>query len=237
MTNLTLLSASQAFNYQPDDIRLSYLSLQATLNAIQQTFQFRSVTFDSPRTTFGPVELTNPPGMQYEWGQGHIDDTVFPIRLLAIDNRRVVWEIAGAHTEHIEGLMSELLDVCTLFQPEDGNIALGRWHTTEWFSELSFTLDVTMAIWKRKMEVLEIIDDALYQVIPHQKQTFPSIYVHNYLEQEPYPGDYQPWHGSKFILSLRQGTTVGENTFYSAAPLTTHQHIQLIERIEKFLKG
>lgn len=237
MTNLTLLSASQAFHYQPDDIRLSYLSMADTFNAIQHVFQFRSASLGTPRATFGPVELTNPRGLQYEWGQGTKDNVVFPIRLLTIDNRSVVWEIAGAHTEHIEGLMRQLLEVCSLFQPEDGNVTLGKWYSTSYFSELSFTFDVTIAIWKDKMEILKIIDEALYQVIPQQKQTFPSIYVHNSLEQEPYPGDFRPWHGSKYTLSLRQGTTVGENTFYSSAPLTTHQHIALIERIEKFLQN
>ncbi len=237
MTNLTLLSASQAFHYLPDDIRLSYLTMANTFNAIQHIFQFRSASIVTPRATFGPVELTNPPGLQYEWGQATIDNMVFPIRLLTIDNRSIVWAIAGTHTEHIEDLMNQLLEVCNLYQPEDGNVALGQWHRAEWFSELSFTLDVGIAIWKEKMEILKIIDEALYGVIPQSKQTFPSIYVHNYLEQEPYPGEFRPWHGSKYTLSLRQGTTVGENTFYSAAPLTTHQHIALIERIEKFLQG
>jgi hypothetical protein len=236
MTNLTLLSASQAFHYQPDDIRLSYLSMTDTFNAIQRVFEFRSASLGTPRATFGPVELTNPPGLQYEWGQGNIDNITFPIRLLTVDNRRVVWEIAGAHTEHIDGLMSQLLEVCSLFQPEDGNPTLGPWQSTSWFSELSFTLDESIARWKEKMAILKIIDEALYQVIPAEKHTFPSIYVHNYLEQEPYPGDFRPWHGSKYTLSLRQGTTVGENTFYSSAPLTTHQHITLIDRIEQFLK-
>ena len=87
------------------------------------------------------------------------------------------------------------------------------------------------------MPILQLIDDALYSVIPASQRTFPSINVFNYRGDETFPGEYRPWHGSKFNLTLRQGTTIDEQTFYSAAPLKTRDHIALIEKIEEYLQN
>ncbi len=72
--------------------------------------------------------------------------------------------------------------------------------------------------------------------IPQTQRTFPAITVFNYRPDESFPGELRQWHGSKFNLALRQGATVDENTFYSAAPLKTKDHIALIEKIENHLK-
>lgn len=237
MKNLAILTASEAFVYPQDQIRLSLLSMSTVQDLIHNTFHFRTSAPTTPPPTFGPVEITNPPGLVYEWGEWSADDVTFPIRLLTIDQRRVVWQIAGFRSEHIEGLMNHLLAVCATSITEDGTTALGAWNKVQWYSELSFTLDVGIEAWKRTIPIFQLIEDALYRVIPTSQRTFPSINVFNCRADEPFPGEYRPWHGSRFNIALRQGTTVDEQTFYSSAPLKTADHIALIEKIEQYLQN
>lgn len=237
MKNLAIITASQAFDFPAEEIRLSYLSMPQLQAAIGQAFGFRASGITPPPQTFGPVEMTNPPGLVYEWGQWETEEGQFPIRLLAIENKRVVWQIAGAENEEIGALMHHLVSVCDKVKTlAEGADVLGKWKGTQWYSELSFTLDVEVDAFKRAMPILQIIDQALYHEIPKTQRTFPAITVFNYRSEEQFPGDVRQWHGSKFNLALRQGTTVDENTFYSAAPLRTKDHIALIKNIEAQLK-
>ena len=54
--------------------------------------------------------------------------------------------------------------------------------------------------------------------------------------RDVFPGEYRPWHGLKFTLTLRAGTSIADNTYYSAAPLQTDANIALVQRIEKYLQ-
>ncbi len=236
MNNLAIITASQAFIYPPEAIRLSYLIMPHLQGAIAQTFGFRGSGIASPPQTFGPVDMTNPPGLVYEWGQWESDTGVpFPIRLLAIENKRIVWQIAGAENEAIKGPMEQLESIRESARTlAEGVKVIGQWKSTQWYSEMSFTLDVDA--FKRVVPLLHMIDEALYMEIPQTQRTFPAITVFNYRPDESFPGELRQWHGSKFNLALRQGTTVDENTFYSAAPLKTKDHIALIEKIENHLK-
>jgi hypothetical protein len=236
MDHVTIITASEAFNYPPDHVRLSYLITQNVQRRIQQAFQFQQAAITQPPATFGPVELTNPPGLVYEWGEWSEDGLLIPIRVLHIESRRVVWQIAGAHTHFIDAIMRHLLDTCATSLTAEGKKILEPWAGTQWFSELSFTLDIAPDTWHRSFPLLQLIDDAIYTVIPPEKKTLPAVTVFNYRPDDVFPGEYRPWHGSKFTLTLRAGTSIADNTYYSAAPLQTDAHIALVQRIEKYLQ-
>lgn len=236
MDKLTILSASEAFLFPPDRIRLSHLIMQDIRTRIQQAFSFQVQGVGQPPATFSPIEQTNPPGLVFEWGAWSKNGVPFPIRALHIDSRQVVWQVAGAATNSIEPLMEHLLSVCSHFHTAEGNEILGHWRDIQWYSELTFTLDSDLETWKRAFPLLALIDEALKPVVSKEKKTIPSLSVFNYLPSEKFPGDFRPWHGSKFNLTLRAGTSIEEKTFYSAAPLQTEAHIALIERIEDLLQ-
>ena len=102
--------------------------------------------------------MTNPPGPVYEWGQWESDTGVpFPIRLLAIENKRIVWQIAGAENEAIKGPMEQLESICESARTlAEGVKVIGQWKSTQWYSEMSFTLDVDVDAFKRVVPLLHM---------------------------------------------------------------------------------
>ena len=236
MKQITVLTASQAFMYPSDAIRLSYLSLPHVIALIQQTFQFQVAQVTTPPPTFEPVRVTNPPGLVFQLGMASTEtgDPV-AIRMLAIDSERLVWQIAGAHSERIDDLMRRLETVCTTVPVEDGTQLLGMPRRTEVYSELSFALDVDIHTWYDHDPLLRIIAEALSSQSDKDQFLIPSLFLNPLQGNAQFSGSLQPWHGSRFTFELRQGASLADNIFYSAAPLRTGVHIDLIRHIEQFL--
>jgi hypothetical protein len=51
--------------------------------------------------------------------------------------------------------------------------------------------------------------------------------------QSAIPGTISPFLNSDFVIERRAGAPIGQNRFFSQARLTTHEHIRLLEEIER----
>ena len=135
-----IITARRAYEFHPDDLRLSMLSLAGVRQAIQQSFGFEIAQIASPMQTFGPVMNTMPPGLVFDYGttqtpKGHPT----PIRFLHFEPERVVIDVAGPSStvdftfEHLRGLLAEI-------ESPDGSEVMGEPQRIRDYSEVNARL-------------------------------------------------------------------------------------------------
>src|SRR2546426_8674141 len=96
LEQVKLLTSRRAYEFRPDDLRLSTLSIKPMQEQIQQLFQFQTSAMGSPMATFGDVPATYPPGFVFDMGVWISEDKqIIPIRFLHFEQRRIVIDVAG----------------------------------------------------------------------------------------------------------------------------------------------
>src|SRR3989442_6752141 len=115
LEHVKLLSSRRAYEFRPDDLRLSTLSIKPVQEQIQRLFQFQTAAMGSPMPTFGEVPTTYPPGFVFNMGMWISEDKqIIPIRLLHFEQRRIVIDVAGPSSaitaiyEHLRRFLAEL---------------------------------------------------------------------------------------------------------------------------------
>src|SRR5947209_17139766 len=94
--NVTFLTGRRSYEFGPDDLRLSTISIKPIQQAIQELFQFQSAVIGTPMQTFGEVHLTIPPGLVFDTGMWKSPEGKFvSIRFLHFESRRIVIDVAG----------------------------------------------------------------------------------------------------------------------------------------------
>src|SRR5947209_3127631 len=96
LEQIKLLSSRRAYEFRPDDLRLSVLSVKPVQEQITQLFQFQTSIMGTPMATFGDVPVTYPPGFVFDMGVWISQNKqVIPIRFLHFEQRRIVIDVAG----------------------------------------------------------------------------------------------------------------------------------------------
>src|SRR5260221_5979497 len=114
LEQVKLLTSRRAYEFRPDDLRISMLSTKPVQEQIQQLFQFQTAMMGTPIATFGDVPVTYPPGFVFDMGVWISQDKqIIPIRFLHFEQSRIVIDVAGppvALTPSFHGLRQLLFE-------------------------------------------------------------------------------------------------------------------------------
>jgi len=238
-SEIKTLSARRAYEFRPDDLRLTLLSLVPIVEAIQEALKFQAASVGTPAPTFGAVAQTLPPGIIFQVGSFVSEEVgIIPIRLLHFEPRRIVFDVAGPSSSigpifmYVQRLITELG-----LKASDGSPAIGPPSHVRDSSELSVHLAFHInAVLPNGTEA--IFSDALgITAKPHI--VVPTFTFQVEAEDAEYRGTDQvnQVNGPMVQLALRQGTIPSEGVYYSTAPLTSDAHIAYLTRLEEALSS
>lgn len=230
LKQVKLLASRRAYEFRPDDLRLSTLSIKPVQEQLQRLFQFQTAVMGSPMPTFGEVPATYPPGFVFNMGIWISEDKqIIPIRLLHFEQRRIVIDVAGPSStitaiyEHLRHFLSEL-------QAPDGSPIVGEPeraldHTVV-SAKFSFSMDAVFAPPLRKLftRVLNANSEdlALLSTIVTQKHPAGEEITRLANPEESYA----------LTLGPRIGTRPEEHIYLSSAPLDSEAHLSYLNELE-----
>src|SRR5437764_371982 len=97
LEQVKIITGRRAYEFRPDDLRLSLLSTKIVQEQIQQLFQFQTSAMGTPAPMFGDVPVTYPPGFVFDVGVWlSPDEQLVPIQFLHFEQRRIVIDVAGS---------------------------------------------------------------------------------------------------------------------------------------------
>ncbi len=227
--NITYLTGRKAYEFRPDDLRLSALSVKPVQDAIQELFHFQSSAIGTPMSTFGEVPLTIPPGIVFNTGVWQMADNQFaPIRFLHFEPRRIVIDLAGPSTT-LTAIFDQLQHFFAEIHTADGAPLIGTPDKILDYSEISarfpFFLDAILLEPLRK----------ILSSITKEPILAPTLIVKPYLNLRELPGTTIPGDAHAFTLSSRAGTRPEDHIYFSSAPLDSEAHLNYLKDLEAAL--
>ncbi|MHB1005416.1 MAG: hypothetical protein ACYC3S_07185 [Chloroflexota bacterium] len=231
---VSFVSARRAYEYRPDDLRLSLLSTQPVRQKIVAAFSFHLEQVAVPMETFGVVPKTLPPGVVYNFGSVVMDDgAIAPIRFLHFEAQRIVIDVAGP-SQVLDVVYAKLLETLDGTSTPDGSPAVGAPTEVHDRSDISVRLgiDSTALMPPPVQAAYDRVIGRLYE--GRRYSAVPFIGVHPVSTDEPYPGTptgYRSYFA--FNLDLRKDSPIGERTFFSSAPLDTEAHLGYLQDLEE----
>ncbi|MEO8970649.1 MAG: hypothetical protein ABI406_03505 [Ktedonobacteraceae bacterium] len=236
LEQVKILTSRRAYEFSPDALRLSSLSIQPVQHQIQQLFNFQSSAIGTPIATFGEVPSTFPPGIVFNIGAWiHQEEHIVPVRFLHFEQNRIVIDIAGP-TVAIDGIADRLFHFLSGLRAADGSEVVGEpvriLDYSEITAQFSYPLDTLFARPLRRIfskMVSRGVDDLSMTLVPIIGiQAFPS--------DEVLPGMQITNDPRAFTFSLRSGTRPEENIYFSTAPLDSEAHLAYLEHLATSLK-
>ena len=228
-----ILTARRAYEFQPDDLRLTTFTLKPVQDAIQQSLHFQVAAIGTPLPTFGEVPATLPPGVVFNFGIWIADEALIPIRFLHIEQRRVVIDVAGPSSvlepifEHVRRVIAET--------PTGGGAAtIGEPERVLDYSEItakfSWPLD---AIFPTRLKSL--LTRASGAASQREMEMSPALSIRPHPANEEYPGVAVVADSRTLQLGVRQGTRPEDRVHFSAAPLDTEAHLAYLNELDAIL--
>ena len=234
MKNFRIISARRAYEFGPDDVRLSMLTLPQVQARIQQTFHFQVAQIGTPAPTFGPVPPTIPPGVIFDFGAYVTDrQEPIPIRFLHFEQRRVVIDIAG-RSSTLDDVFLTLQRILDELKSSDGASTLGPVKRvldySEVTAELSFSPDLILAPKLRNL----LKQENSPALAPSGQVLLPTIIMVGSDPSQEFNGFDQNSFGV-YHLALRAGTLPDEKIYFSSAPISSEKHELYLEGMEAAL--
>jgi len=232
-----ILTSRRAYEFGPDEIRLTVLSTPGVVAYIQQMFNFQVAQIGTPPPTFGSVPVTTPPGLVFQMGVMTLADNSFiSIRSLHFEQRRVIIDVAGP-TADIEPIYEQLQAVLGEMRAADGTAVIGQSERTLDYSEAS-----THFSFAPEAVLPPAIRDLFRRALPSESAgsgrgiaLVPLIEVRTRPSDREYGGaNVEP---QAFHLELRAGATPNSKVYYSAAPLASDAHLTLLQELEGILSA
>ena len=232
LEQVKLLASRRAYEFHPDDLRLSTLSIKPVQEQIQRLFQFQTAVMGSPMPTFGEVPATYPPGFVFNMGLWISEDKqIVPIRLLHFEQRRIVIDAAGPSSaitaiyEHLRRFLSEL-------QTPDGSPIVG---------EPARVLDHTVISAQFSFALDALLVPPLHQLIvgttanSRESVLVPTIVMQVHPIGQEVAKLANPEESGAFTWGLRVGTRPEEHIYLSAAPLDSEAHLAYLTKLDAAL--
>ncbi len=232
-----ILTSRRAYEFHPDNIRLSTLSIKPIQEQLQNLFQFQTSVMASPMATFGEVPATYPPGLVFDMGVWLTqDEQVVPIRFIHFEQRRIVIDVAGPSSV-ISSIYERLRNFLSQLQAADGTPVIDEPERVLEYSEisarLSFSLDAIFSPSIRKLFAEVITKDANEkEVVP-----IPILIIQALSRRQEYAGVVNANDPYSFSLSLRSGSRPGEQVYFSSAPLGSEAHLNYLNKLEASLQS
>jgi hypothetical protein len=237
LEQVKLLANRRAYEFRPDDLRLSMLSIKPMQEQIQQLFQFQTTAMGSPMPTFGEVPATYPPGFVFDMGVWISQEKqIIPIRLLHFEQRRIVIDVSGPSSaitaiyERLQSFLSEL-------QAPDGSPIVGKPERildhTVMSAQFPCSLEAMFSSPLRKLfaEVTNANAD-------NKKLALGStIVVQAYPTGQEIAKVANPEDSSALTLGPRAGTKPEEHIYLSSAPLDSDAHMKYLTVLDAYLEN
>jgi len=230
-TNVRLLSAQRSYEYPPDALKLSIITLQDVVQRLAQSHGFQVAQVATPMPTFGPILPTIPPGLVLNLGFVPVPEgSVTPIRFLHFEQSRIVVDVAG-HSSAIDAIFQRIEEMFEDVRAPDGSPVIGKHkrvrNRSEITAQLSFPQDLLLP---------DVIRHAVSATASRgsglsETALLPMVATQILSLQAEYPGFLQP-NPDAYVLEPRAGTGSNDHVYYSAAPLVTDTHLAMIETIE-----
>lgn len=227
-----ILVARRSYEFQPDDLRLTVLTTAEVSRQVQDHFSFQMLQVATPLQTFGPIPITMPPGLVFDYGTTQTPEyEPAPIRFLHFEPQRIVVDVAGPSSA-IDWTFERLQLILEEVRAPDGSPAIGEPASIREYSEISA---------RYSFGIEEIIGGPL---LDHAGETFggkgltvmplgikfravePSAAVH------PIEIGSMSFSQGSFV-ELRAGTSPEDKTFFSAAELPTDEHLSWLEALDR----
>lgn len=227
--DITFITARRAYEFRPDDLRLSMLGIKPVQDAIQGVFRFQSSSIGSPLPTFGEIPITYPPGIVFNMGVWEYPENQFvPIRFLHFEPRRIVIDVGGS-SEAITPIFERLQQFLTGLKAQDGSPPIGKPERILDYSEISarfpFPLDAIVSPPLRQLLSRIIKEPVLVPTLV--SQSFQGGQV---LSGTANIGDHHA-----FTLAPRAGNRIEDHKYFSGAPLDTGAHLSYLNELEAAL--
>jgi hypothetical protein len=229
-----ILTARRAYEFRPDDLRLSVLSVAQVHQQIQQFFSFQVGAVGTPQPTFGPIPNTLPPGVVLDFGTTQTPENVpTPMRFLHFEPRRIVIDVAGPSSA-IDWTYEQIRRILAEVQSPDGSAVIGEPVRTRDYSEIiaHFDFDFEDLISGPLLELAkETFDEDGRSVLPLSLK-FRAVAP----DEEADPGKITLGAFSDGnALELRAGTRPQDRTFYSVTEMPTDRHLAWLEALDQRL--
>lgn len=233
--DIKLIASRRAYEFPPDALRLTMLSLDPIVARIQEVFKFQFAQVGTPQPTFGPVAQTLPPGLVFSMGTFASEGLdLVPIRLMHFEPRRIVIDVAGPSSS-LEQILAGLTTMLSELRAPDGSPAIGSPSGVRNQSEISarFTFSlISLLIPKLGAVLKEGIG-----VTSNSQVLIPSLVFQLQEQGDEYigTGPVVQTNGPMMELALRQGTHLDEQIYYSVAPLDSDAHLAYLGKLEHSL--
>jgi hypothetical protein len=229
LEDVKFLTGRRAYEFRPDDLRLSTISIKPVQDAIQALFSFQSSTIGTPMATFGEVPLTFPPGIVFNTGVWKSSENKFAsIRFLHFEQRRVVIDVAGS-SDVLTSIYEQLQLLLTRIQTADGSPLIGNPERVLEYSEISaqfpFSLDVIISQPLRK----------LLSRISKEATLIPTLITKSFSLEQELTGTAQFSDSHAFTLAPRAGTRLKDHIYFSGAPLDSEAHLNYLNDLAAVL--
>ncbi len=236
LEQVKLLASRRAYEFNPDMLRLTTLSIELVQQQLRQLFSFQSSTVGSPIPTFGVVPVSYPPGAVFNLGVWiYHEEQIVPIRFIHFEQNRIVIDVAGPSTA-IDEIAERLFHFLSGLYAADGTPVVGEPKRILNYSEItahfSQPLEVVFAEPLRRLlgKVTEVGADDESRVI------LPTIALQAFSRDEVIQAIPSANDAHAFTLALRSGTRPDEYIYYSGAPLDSETHLNYLNELEEMLR-
>jgi hypothetical protein len=230
-----LLASQRAYEFRPDDLRLSTLSTKPVQEQIQQLFQFQVSIMGQPMATFGEVPASYPPGFVYNEGVWFFQENqLVPIRFLHFEQSRIVIDVAGPSSA-ITAIFEQLRQFLSRLQAADGSPIIGEPERvldhTVISAQFSFSREAIFAQPLRKLFAGDISANASSEELA----LVPTIILQKHTIGQKIAKTAVPEDSHAFTFGPRIGTRPEERIYFSSAPLDSDAHLAYLTELDAAL--
>jgi hypothetical protein len=232
MEKAKILTARRAYEFRPDDLRLTVLSVAQVYQQIQEVFSFHVGVVATPQQMFGPVPKTIPPGVVLDFGTTQTpDDIPTPMRFLHFEPRRIVIDVAGPSSA-IDWTYEQIQHILKETTAPDGSPVIGVPDRVRDYSEISVRYDFGF----ESLVSGPLIELAQGKFGSESHSVLPLGVKFQAVEPGTTvsPGEVgAPGFSRGNTIELRAGTHPEDRTYLSAAELPTDQHLAWLEALDR----
>ncbi len=228
---IKVVTSRRAYEFNPDDLRLSMLSIKPIQELIQQNFQFQASAYGTPFPTFGDVPATIPPGLVFNTGAWlSVEEPIVPIRFLHIEQSRIVIDVGGLSTA-ITTIFHHLTEILSQLHAPDGSPVIGEPKRVLDYSEITAHFPVSLdAMLKPSLQ--QVFSRAIGK---SGSVLIPSLALQAHPDNEMLAAVPGANDSRVFTFTLRSGTRPEEHVYFSGAPLDSEAHLQYLDELEMAL--